>query len=169
MLLTTLYLRVLCIQTLWILCKYIHTVSTALYKVKYYIYEVKWNCQSMIKWSWQLKYSYLDSITSSATENPLLLLHCCRNSPQFIELPTLQKIAQIWQVYSSILLPFMPHIWKFSIAHFPLYLQDSSHAGILMWYKAWSQSTIKGVLLFACITPIYFSVLWSLLLLVFWN
>ena len=59
-------------------------------------------------------------------------------------------------------LPFMPHIWQFSTAHFPLYLQDSSHAGILMWYEAWSQSTIKGVLLSACITPIYFSVLWML-------
>ena len=48
-------------------------------------------------------------ITSSATEKSLLLLHCYRNSLQFIELPNLQKIAQIWQEYNSTLLPFMPH------------------------------------------------------------
>ena len=132
-----------------------------------------WNCQSMIKWSWQVKYSCLDSITSFATENPLLLLHCCRNSPQFIELSTLQKNCPKYGDYivvsycQSGKLPFMPHIWQFLTAHFPLYLQDSLHACVLTWYEAWSQSAIIGVLLSATFAPIYFYGCW--LLLVFWN
>ena len=151
MLLTILYLRVLCIQTLWILCKYIHTASTTLYRVKYYIYEVKWNCQSMIKWSWQLKYSCLDSITSSSTENPLLLLHS-KNLPKYNKYIVV-SYCHLCHIYGNSRSPIFHFTYK--TARMLAYL-------ILMWYEAWSQSTIKGVLLSACITPIYFSVLWML-------